>query len=211
MINREEMAKVLHELKNAYEQGNEKIGRQNLFEAENLAFLEKSIINKTVHHQFDPRIQYYLGLCYEKGIGLTQDLENAIVWYRLAACLGNANAQCRLGVCWEEGISQSIDMALICYQIDMALKCYQSAAAKNHAEAQYRLGCFYEHGIGVEKNLKESQELYRLAALQGHVGALKRYGTLASVTWNIKPESNSYLSKKDKFKCAKYEKSHSRL
>jgi hypothetical protein len=37
--------------------------------------------------------QYYLGIMYEKGYGITIDREKAIVWYSLAAKNGNRRAQ----------------------------------------------------------------------------------------------------------------------
>ena len=37
--------------------------------------------------------QSYLGIMYQEGQGVEQDLEEAIKWYRLAASQGDATAQ----------------------------------------------------------------------------------------------------------------------
>lgn len=44
--------------------------------------------------------QYWLGLCYYLGDGVTQDYNQAVAWYRKAAEQGYANAQESLSVCY---------------------------------------------------------------------------------------------------------------
>ena len=61
----------------------------------------------------------------------------------------------------------------------MAARYYRLAAKQGHAVAQYNLGCCYEKGEGVEKDLKEAVEWFRKAAEQGVEQAevaLKRLG-----------------------------------
>lgn len=53
---------------------------------------------------------------------------------------------------------------------------FDIANAKFHAdggnsEAQYHLALMYDAGKGVERNPREAEKLYKMAALQGHAAA----------------------------------------
>ena len=54
-----------------------------------------------------------------------------------------------------------------------AIKLYTEAAELDSIEANFRLGCAYDHGEGVEQDLATAAEFYKKAAMQGH--ALSRY------------------------------------
>ena len=45
----------------------------------------------------DATAQYILGGCYKKGLGVSQDYNEAVKWYRKSAEQGDAFAQCNLG------------------------------------------------------------------------------------------------------------------
>ncbi|MBR2084052.1 MAG: sel1 repeat family protein, partial [Muribaculaceae bacterium] len=49
---------------------------------------------------------------------------------------------------------------------------FYQAAAKGHAEAQYRLADCYHHGYGVKKNKQEAINWYQKAANQGYAKAV---------------------------------------
>lgn len=51
-----------------------------------------------------------LGICYEKGSGITIDLEKAVHWYQKSAKTGNSIAMNVLGSCYEEGNEVAIDL-----------------------------------------------------------------------------------------------------
>ena len=55
---------------------------------------------------------------------------------------------------------------------ESAVQYYTRAAEMGNAEAQYRLGCCYETGIGVEQDLKEAEFWIRQSADQGMQQAL---------------------------------------
>ena len=62
---------------------------------------------------------------------------------------------------------------------ESAVQYYSLAAEWGNAEAQYNLGCCYEKGDGVEKDLKETVEWFRKTAEQGSEkakAALERLG-----------------------------------
>ena len=78
--------------------------------------------------------QYKLGVCYENGKGVPQNMVEALKWFRKAAEQGNADALYELGVCYEngKGVPQNTEEAMKWYNIaaehgnDMAQKKYLS-------------------------------------------------------------------------------------
>ena len=72
---------------------------------------------------------------------------------------GNAVAQYKLGVMYENGRGVDVD-----YQ--EAVRWYELAAAQGHMHAQTNLGFIYGTGRGVKQNYQEALRLYRLAATQ---------------------------------------------
>jgi TPR repeat protein len=71
-----------------------------------------------------------------------------------------ANAQCNLGVCYEDGSGVAQDEA-------EAVRLFRLAADQGNANAQCNLGMCYEDGSCVAKDEAEAVRLYRLAADQG--------------------------------------------
>ncbi|MEE8334326.1 MAG: tetratricopeptide repeat protein [Alphaproteobacteria bacterium] len=53
--------------------------------------------------QGDVKVQFFLGVIYTKGHGVTRDSTKAVKWYRKAAERGNARAQYKLGVIYSAG------------------------------------------------------------------------------------------------------------
>lgn len=101
-----------------------------------------------------------LGLCYEKGYGVTQSYAEAMKWYRLAAEQGRADAQYNLGLYYHYGWG--------CTQSDAkAVKWWRLAAEHGLAEARYNLGLSNKNGYGVTQSDAEAIKWYRLAAEQG--------------------------------------------
>lgn len=74
---------------------------------------------------------------------------------------GNAEAQSKLGICYEfgKGVTQSYSEAV---------KWYQKAVDQGNAEAQANLGVCYQKGNGVTQSYSKAVELYRKAAEQGN-------------------------------------------
>ena len=54
-------------------------------------------------NQGDAAAQFYLGLMYANGKGVTQDHKEAMKWYRLAAAQGDTDAQHNLGEMYFNG------------------------------------------------------------------------------------------------------------
>ena len=93
----------------------------------------------------DPDALCDLGLAYDDGDGVPQNLHTVYKLYLKAPKLGNVVAQYNVGVCYEygEGVEQSYEKAV---------KWYLPAAHKGMGEAQCNLGVCYELGRGIEQS-----------------------------------------------------------
>ncbi len=95
-----------------------------------------------------------------------QDYEGAAMFYKRAAELGHARAQCSYGKCLYLGSGTAINYA-------GAFSWFAKAAEQNLDIAQYNLGIMYLKGTYVEKNLNEAKKFFSLAAKNGHSEAEK--------------------------------------
>jgi uncharacterized protein len=98
---------------------------------------------------------YYFG-----GPERTNNLVEAIKWFRKAAEQGVAEAQFNLGCAYANGKGVTKDA-------DKALKWFRKAAEQGDPSAQCRLGLCYDKGEGVTKDKIEAIKWYRKAAIQG--------------------------------------------
>ncbi len=89
--------------------------------------------------------QFNLGLMYEKGIGVSKDEKEAVVWYLKAALQGNAYAQYNLAVLYENGRGIDVNFA-------QAHQWYRKAAVQGDGLAVGNLGMLYLRGQGVKKD-----------------------------------------------------------
>ena len=123
----------------------------------------------------DVDAQYCLGFCYENGIGIPENKEEAAKWYREAAERGHADAQWRLGLYY--GYCHNNGIAIPGGELQIG-RWFSKAAEQGHPGAQYCLGACYEKAVGVEQEDEEKAiNWYRKAAEQGHkeaAEALKR-------------------------------------
>ena len=123
--------------------------------------------------QGDPDAQYKLGLKYaidptiahspddyQKALMYTEDYQEAVKWYRLAAEQGHNMAQHTLGLAYDKGEGVPQD-----YQ--EAVKWYRLAAEQGNDASQWILGGMYKKGEGVPQDYQEAVKWYRLAAEQG--------------------------------------------
>lgn len=82
--------------------------------------------------QEDPVSKYNLGVLYEQGLGVEQDLEKAVGWYQEAAAQKDPDAQCALGVLYIQGKGMPADQ-------DMGRYWLEKAANQGHQEAAHHL------------------------------------------------------------------------
>ena len=119
-----------------------------------------------------PEAQHDLAAIYTAGrAGVTQNFENAALWFREAADSGIPNASYNLGVLYHQGLGVERDL-------DRALYWYREAAKKGHPEAQYNLGISYIEGIGVDYNAPLAAAFFESSANQGIIEAAYNLGLI---------------------------------
>jgi TPR repeat protein len=104
---------------------------------------------------------YYLGLLYEKGLGIPQDYQKAIQLYNYAGHLGSDKALYQLGVAYHDGNGVDIDPT-------KAIEYYTRSANLGNPEYQCFLGRLYEEGQFVQKDPQEALKWCTKAYLQGY-------------------------------------------
>ena len=126
----------------------------------------------------DARAQFFLGIMYESGRGVTKDTAVAARFYRQSADQGLATAENNLGSLYAngDGVAQS-DVE--------AIRLWMLAADQGLPVAQANLASSYATGTYVPKDLVQAYKWSALAAAQGY-----RDGAdiLAVVTMLISPE-----------------------
>ncbi|WP_075883053.1 tetratricopeptide repeat protein [Candidatus Protochlamydia sp. W-9] len=109
---------------------------------------------------------------------------------KLLADRGNATAQHKLGLMYEQG--QGVP------QSDQeAIKYYQLAADQGNPDAQFSLGFMYKKGRGVPQSDQEAIKYYQLAADQGNADARYNLGRMYKKGRGVPP------SYKKAFECFK--------
>ena len=116
-----------------------------------------------------------------EGNGLPKDSTAAVKWYRMAAELGYAPAQFKLGWMYAAGDGVAKDSA-------EAARWYRKAAEKGDAAAENQLGLMYTNGVGVGKDSTEAVKWYRKAAEQGYAPAQFNLGFMYAFGWGIARE-----------------------
>lgn len=113
----------------------------------------------------DEIVQYELAYALENAIDVTEDLQNALLWYRAADKNGNIEATYRLARYFLKGdpASQKIGIDFL-----------KKAALAKHANAEYAYGYYLENGILCEPNKELALKFYQDSANQGNENATEK-------------------------------------
>ena len=134
----------------------------------------------------NPTAQTLLGRCYESGLGVAQDLEKAVEWYRLAAEQNDAQGQILLAYCYEQGLGVAKDT-------DKTRELMLKAAESGHPEAQFNCALYASKGLyGVAKDPVQSFTYAKRAADQGYAQAERYVG--ACYEYGVGTEMNQELA-----------------
>lgn len=149
-----------------------------------------------------PEAQYEAGLMYANGIGVTQNIGQAMHWVQQSAQRGFANAQYLLATRYETGVgvAQNTQNAMLWFgraaeqshskaifrlgklhgqgHPEQAIALYRQAAEAGLAEAQCALARGYATGWGVFQDLQWALQWYQAAADQGLAAAQFALGEL---------------------------------
>jgi TPR repeat protein len=129
----------------------------------------------------EPDALFYVASCYEGGAeGLPQNDPEAARLYKVAADLGNADAQNNLGHMYQRGykVGRGGGLHGVVLDYKAAFHFYKLAADRGHAPALFNLAAVYEDGVGVAKDEREAARLFKLAADQGHSASQQALGRL---------------------------------
>ncbi len=155
----------------------------------------------------DPSAEFEIGARFAEGRGITQDLEQAMIWYQRSAAQAFGPAQYRLGSMYERGLGVKADMARarVWYQraaeqgivkamhnlavltagrdsaatdYEAAAKWFKSASEYGLTDSQFNLAIMYDSGLGVPSDPKLAYRYFTLAARSGDDEAARRRETL---------------------------------
>lgn len=118
--------------------------------------------------------EYYMGLMYANGYGLSQDPEKAKEWFEKFCKQYESpmDARFNLGVMYFQGKG-------VPQNYEEAINWFKKAAEGGDSQAQYNLGLFYDNGeYGLPQDREEAAKWYRQAANQGMLSAQNRLGIL---------------------------------
>jgi TPR repeat protein len=122
--------------------------------------------------------QFKLGLCFEYGLlGMQVDPRRSIAWYSKAAERGDPDAELALSGWYLTGAD-----GVLAQSDREAYLWARKAADKGLAKAEYAVGYYVEHGVGVHPDLEEARRWFLRAASQGNKRAVQRLNELNGVS-----------------------------
>jgi TPR repeat protein len=108
-----------------------------------------TLIRFAQEEQFGYRVYLDVATCFEKGLGVPQNMRQAFHWY------GEVISKAHLAADQQEALPMMLD----------------EEVEEDEATAMFKLAEFYRKGIVVEKNDQKADDLYRLAARKGSQAA----------------------------------------
>lgn len=117
----------------------------------------------------DKKAMFQVGLCYENGIDVKENREEAFSWYLKAAKAGYASAMGKVGYMYMEGIYADDDPVL-------GLKWVEKGISLKDPYCIYTLGKCYEEGTGLDEDINKALQWYEKAAEFGSIEAMNELG-----------------------------------
>lgn len=135
-------------------------------EAQNVVLNSEALVIQKNAENGDVEAQFYLGLMYDTGEGVPQNLSQAVYWYTQAAQQGHLIAQNNLGAMYASG--NGVKQSYV-----LAKEWYEKSANSGFSGAQHNLGRLYATGVGVPQDYVLAHKWLNLAASRGVVDAAK--------------------------------------
>jgi len=120
----------------------------------------------------DVEASFLMGTAYDESLGVEQDFDEAMRWYRRAAHRGHVLAVHNVGNMYRDGRGVDVDHAT-------AAMWWLRAARAGDVIPALRLGESYEAGRGVRRSVERARHWYEKAAAAGNAAAaeaLERIG-----------------------------------
>lgn len=112
---------------------------------------------KKLSNENDPIGHYYLGSCYENGVGVEEDLCKGFELMKKASDANLPVAMYNVGLYYHYAMGVEENMSV-------AVEYYQKASNANYSRAHWMLGEFYEYGEGVfEIDMARAISFYKKA------------------------------------------------
>lgn len=122
---------------------------------------------------------YFLGLMYQGGRGVGQDLAQAVALFEQSrAARGDGFRKGLSSAATSELGNHYLQGAGVPRDVTKGLQLYREAAAAGSLGAQTQLGKMYENGQGVAQSYAKAMQEYQAAAQQGHGPAAYAFGLL---------------------------------
>ena len=121
----------------------------------------------------DARAQYFMGVIYEQGNGVPQDISAATHWFGLSAAQGDKHAQNNLGEIYYHGRGVPVDLK-------RALGYFEQAAGQGDAEGEFALGLMLARGEALPVNMPRAYIMFS-RAIPGLSGTRKAEATYDKV------------------------------
>jgi uncharacterized protein len=120
----------------------------------------------------DPEAAYQMGQHYQAGVYVNRDPEKAMSFYEKAADAGSPEAMYQIGAMYYRGTDIERDMG-------QAVAWFKKAADKKFLVAYLTLGYLYlEPSVLMERDVKQAEYYYRLAADQGNIEGVAYLGRI---------------------------------
>ena len=128
----------------------------------------------------DPDAQYNVAVIHD----VTDNEQEAVRWYILAAEQGHPEAQTSLAFRYKHGVGVEKNSK-------KALTLFQLAASAGNGRAQYILGTMYQGWPGVIQDYQKAFKFYLMSAEQGHAAAQFALAVMYSNGMGV-PKDNVY-------------------
>lgn len=129
------------------------------------------------------KAQERLGKIYSAGSAeVAKDLGKAVHWYTQLATSGDIAAHLRLAEIYESAPSFNLfeisTWGGVTKNLELALQWYEGAADLGNAEALYKMGCYWENGLGCYGSKEIALDWYRKAAAKNYPGAQEKVNSI---------------------------------
>lgn len=138
----------------------------------------------------NPDDLFVLGFLELHGLYVEKNIKKAIEHINESAILSQSDAQCQLGIFYENGLYDDNGSIIIQKDINKAYQYYNAAAEQSDIIAYNALRKFYREGICVKQDAKKATELYNLA-----VDAINIDNLIEKPEYTEKYESESIFNK----------------
>ena len=127
----------------------------------------------------DAQLEYRIGNLFLNGKGTQPDFSSALFWFSKSAENGNAYAQYKLAVLFDEGLEVPYDTELAQKYYAAALTGFiQQDEIEPDAQLEYRIGLMYLHGKGTPVNEQAALQWFIQGAEKGFSAASYQAGRL---------------------------------